>query len=133
MTGHRVGRKLTPPKLAQRRDEVLEYRHLAEETRDLKGPAEPEMCAPPRPQPLDPFSVEPDFARVGTHQAIDQVERRGLARSVRADECGNRPLPHAEGEIVDCAHTSEALLEMFHLHQDAAAGAVALDHARRRG
>src|SRR5207237_9495424 len=70
VTGHRVGRKLTPPKLAQRRDEVLEHRHLAEETRDLKGPAEPELCAPPRPQPHDPFSVEPDLRRLGTPTAI---------------------------------------------------------------
>src|SRR6266540_2117248 len=110
----------------QRRDEVLEHRHLPEEARDLERPPEPEMGAAPGVQAIDALPVEPDLAGVLAHHAVDQVEGGRLARAVLADQPGDRPLAHGEGEVVDGPEPAEALAQSLHLEERCGLGRPAV-------
>src|SRR3954465_1112180 len=76
--------ELPPRERAQRRDDVLEHGHVAEQARDLERPPDPDVRARPRAHPVDALAVEPDLARARAHHAVDEVERGRLARPVRA-------------------------------------------------
>ena len=114
VTCDRVRGQLAPREAAQRRDNVLEHRHLAEQARDLEGAAEPEVRALERRQPVDTPAVEAHTPTVGARQR------------------GDRALPHVEGEIVDRAEAAEALREPFDLEQYARLGWDGLAGPRRQ-
>src|SRR5262249_34553237 len=50
-----------------------------------------------------------DAAGVGLEQAADDVEQRGLAGAVRADDRDDLALPDRDGHVLDRAHPAEAL------------------------
>ena len=132
VTCNRVRGQLPPREGAQRRDNVLEHGHLAEQARDLEGAAEAEMRALERRQPVDALPVEADTPAVGAHHPGDQVERGGLAGAVRPDQRGDRALLHVEGEIVDRSEPAEALRKPLDLEQHARLGGHRLARARRQ-
>ena len=140
--GHRHDRP--PQRLAdlplRREHHVLEDGHLLQLAGDLKRPREPPVRDLVGLKPGNVLSVEPDRPRGGVDHPGDEVERRRLARPVRADESGERPPLDVEANVVDGGDTAELLPEPLHLEGRVsvrlASGAgfgVALDQLRRVG
>jgi hypothetical protein len=56
---------------------------------------------------VDAASVQQDFAAAGSETPGDQVEHRGLAGAVGADQAGDLALPDLERDGVDGGHPAE--------------------------
>ena len=57
--------------------------------------------------------AEPDLAGRRRNDRVDEVQRRGLAGAVRADEGMDFALLHVNGEVIDRNKALEALDEML--------------------
>src|SRR4029077_19792905 len=90
--------------------------------RDLEGAADAGTCNDVRRTAGDVAAVEPDPAGAWTHPACDQVEQRGLARPVGADDRVAVALVDLEVHGLDGAETAEALAQVLHLQEDLAPG-----------
>src|SRR5206468_3231891 len=95
-------------------DRLLD-REGGEEPGVLEGAPETE----PRPrlgaEAGDVLPVEDDAARVGSDEPRDEVEQRGLPRSVRADDAQDLPSVEIEGDIVDGRDATERSREIIDL------------------
>ena len=88
---------------------VFDERELAKRSRDLKRAGNALPADGVRSQAGDLGALETDRSVRGAQRAGNQVERRGLARPVRADEADNLPLTRLEGDLVDGEEPSETL------------------------
>src|SRR5439155_5794473 len=89
-----------------------------EQTDDLKAPGNP------RPDPLghrhegDVVVVEQDLAAIRLEMRADQIDERGLARAVRADQRQELALVHDEIETVAGLGFPELLTQIDGLEKD---------------
>src|SRR5665647_430829 len=111
-----VGEHGAPAGVRQWGNHVLLHRHVLEKARDLEGPAEPQVAALPRRHLVDPLTLEVDLAGVRSHAAGDQVEERGLARSVGSDQPGDGSLANDETGVVD-RHQAAEPLSLIHISE----------------
>src|SRR5207253_8902230 len=72
-----------------RADDVLDHRETREQTRQLVGASEPGVGSRRAPPALEPAALYGDPTGLGSDRAVDEVEERGLAGAVRADETGD--------------------------------------------
>src|SRR5262249_7397127 len=92
--------------------DVLEHRHAREDRRDLKAPRQPEPVDLVRREAVDVAAVQLDAAARHREPAADQVEQRGLARPVRADDSVARAAGGVERHAYDDAGRPEAFLDV---------------------
>src|SRR4029453_18560036 len=86
---------------------------LARKQREnLVGAREPEVHAPLRGHAQQLLSEQPDRAAVGGEIAGDQVEQRGLAGAVRADDQAPLARHHAQRHVLGCGQPAEPLAQM---------------------
>ena len=89
----------------QRQRDVVHDGVAREQGDDLVGARHAEMRAPAARHAGDVAVEQPDRAAVGRELAGDQVEQRGLAGAVRADD--QPPLARLDGEV-DAAGDAQA-------------------------
>ena len=91
--------------------DVVEHGEIPEERGDLEGAGEAQSGAGVRRQPGDILAEEKNAPRRRRQCPADQVEERGLARGVRADQ--GTPLARIDGQIyrIDGGEAPEALGE----------------------
>src|SRR5215472_16123046 len=106
---------------------VVEHGELRERAHDLEGARQAEAANLVGPEPDQPVATEADVAVVGEEEAGEQVENRGLPRSVRTDQPQHLALGHGEIEAADGEQSAEALLETRDFEK-----AHALRRTRRR-
>jgi hypothetical protein len=56
-------------------------------------------------------SVDQHGAGVWYLESSDDPQQRGLARAARPEQCGQRPLPHVERDVVKRGELAEALAD----------------------
>src|SRR5581483_7365031 len=71
-------------------------------------------------------------AAVRAQVASDQIEQRGFAGSVRADDGGDLPRVHAEGDIGHRAKAAEGFAQAGDLKHGAGLSAASTAHKGRR-
>src|SRR5438132_408619 len=117
----------------QAQKDVLQRRHLLEQRGELKRAHQAELDDPMRPPPGDVMAVEPDRSGRGREEPRQQVEARGLAGAVGADQADDLPLVDGEIEAVDRGQSPEVLAETARLeerHGQPAGLGVGADAAR---
>src|SRR5690606_2076927 len=95
------------PLVAGDEHEVFQDGHGFELPGDLKGPDQPKASDAMGREMIDALAVKPDLSLVGPEKAADDVEKRGLACSVGADQPGDRGPLHFKGASVDRADTAK--------------------------
>src|SRR3954466_5125504 len=95
------------------REHVLEQGELLEEADFLEGAGDAEPRALIRRQPDQVGLSEGERARVGLIDAGEEVQQRRLASAVRTDQPEDRPRKDVQGDVVQCAHPAEALIQLF--------------------
>src|SRR5271166_1970463 len=92
---------------------VFEDSHALEGQRHLIRAAD--ACATPlvRREPRDVLSVENNLPSVGSKTAGDQVENRGLARAIGAEDAQRLPFRDFEREMVRNLQRPETLRDIF--------------------
>ena len=96
------------PHVAAEHD-VVEHGHAAEQSDVLKGAGDAERGDARGPDPGHVPALEPDRAGIRPVEAADDVEHRGLAGAVRADDRGQPAAAHLERHVLDRAHAAEML------------------------
>ena len=77
-----------------------------------------------RPEPRDGAAVQQDLARIRRLEAREEVEERGLAGAVGADDPDELSRAHPEGNVVVGDEAAEALRDAAHVqHQGRAQSA----------
>src|SRR5262245_11259841 len=104
--------------------QVLRHRKLREHALDLQRAFDAEPADLVRLEPGDLATVEEDPAGVGREQAGYQVEERGLAGAVRADDRVQPPAGEAEAQVVDRGQSAEALGQSLGAQDRLAHGSV---------
>src|SRR5215211_1347217 len=89
--------------------DVLDGRHRLEEADVLERPRDAGLRDPVRARAGDVAVLEGDLARGGLVEAGEQVEERGLARPVRADDGDDRALRDVERHLADGEQAAERL------------------------
>ena len=97
---------------------VVRHRHAHERTHDLEGAAHAELADLVRLQAEDAAPIEQHVARARRDEAVQQVERRGLARAVGADDAEDHALADAEADVVDRLEAAEVLRQTAHFEDD---------------
>ena len=85
---------------------VLQHRHGGKQFDILERSADARLDGQQR-------IAEPDLAGRRRNDRVDEVQRRGLAGAVRADEGVDLALLHVNGEVIDRNKALEALDEML--------------------
>src|SRR5690242_8723682 len=80
--------------------DVLKHAHAAEETDVLKRACDAGCGNSVRAQTRDVASIETDGAGIRSIDAGDEIEKRGLAGTVRADDGDDGLARHAERNVV---------------------------------
>src|SRR5207302_11338188 len=93
----------------RRERDILQQREIAERPRDLKRAADALMAAAVHRQAADLGVVECNTAGAWRIKSCDAVERRALARSVRADQPEDLALLHGERHLVHGTQRPEPL------------------------
>ena len=83
----------------------------------LEGPGHARPADPVRREALHAVALEQDVAFLGVVEAADDVEGRGLARAVGADEPGDGPRGDPHGQVVDRRDPAEAHGHVLHVEQ----------------
>src|SRR5260221_9747916 len=96
----------------RQRDVVLE-RVLREERDDLVGAREAAVHAVVGREPADLFAEQLDGARIAREVAGEEIEERGLASAVRADDEPPFPGLNTQGNIGDRGQAAERLLQVL--------------------
>src|SRR5262249_8084776 len=105
------------PRLLDRDDEILDERQLREDARLLEGARQPgsgearRLGTPQRP------AREGDGTRLRPPVPSEQLEDRGPARAVRADERRDRPCRDDEAAVRHGGHAAEPLRQAACLEQ----------------
>src|SRR5262249_21370563 len=97
-----------PPGKA-REPHVLDPRQLSERARDLERARNALPADRVRGEPRDLAAAKADRARARPQRAGDQVERRALARAIRADQAQNLAFARFKRDLIDRQETAEAL------------------------
>src|SRR5690606_34304240 len=92
---------------------VLERRHVREDLQVLERAPDARGGEPVCRQSGEVASAEPDAARARQVDAGEQVQQRGLAGAVRADDRVHEPGRELEGEVLDGMHAAELLGQPF--------------------
>jgi len=92
-----------------RQQQVVDQRQFREGPRDLEGPPQPARQPAVRGIGGHVPPGKGDPARSGRHRPGQQVEHRGLARAVRADQAEDLALPHGQRHRIHGRHAAEAL------------------------
>ena len=109
-----LGHRLAAAAVARgerRHQDVLVHRHVAEELRHLERAADAARGDLVGTQAIGPLTVEADLAAVAAIEAGKEVDRRRLARTVRADEPADLAPPNRERQVVHRHDAAEALGE----------------------
>ncbi len=96
---------------------IFEHRHFSEGARYLEGPADaaPDALVSAFPRY---FSIgNPDRAGCGLQCAGNQVEERGLARAVRADQPDHLAPPQRHRHAIDRPQAAKLLYQVADLYQ----------------
>ena len=99
---------------------VFQERELAKRPWDLEGAGNASPTDRVRGKTCDVLALEADRSGRRAQVAGNQIERRALARAVRADQAQNFTLADFEGDLVDRQETAEALgqpLDCEHLQR----------------
>ncbi|MCY1368043.1 hypothetical protein D9M69_550020 [compost metagenome] len=96
---------------------VVEHREVREHAPVLEGTRQAALCELLRGQAGDVVAVEAHLPGIGLVQAGDEVEQRGLARTVRADHAQQFALAHLQVDGVDGREPAEAAHEAADLKQ----------------
>ena len=83
-------------------EHVLQRRHVVEQPDVLEGPRNPELCHHKALLAVDPAAVEMHLPFTRVEQARHHIEHRGLAGTIRADQCEDLTLVNGELEGVYC-------------------------------
>ena len=97
--------------------DVFQRGFVAEEPDVLEGPGHARPADPVRREALHAVALEQDVAFLGVVEAADDVEGRGLARAVGADEPGDGPRGDPHGQVVDRRDPAEAHGHVLHVEQ----------------
>ncbi len=81
--------------------DVVADAQLAEHGRFLRQVTEAEARAPMHGQAGNVLAIQHDAAGVGRHQPDDHVERRGLARTVRAEQPDDFAARYFQRQVFD--------------------------------
>src|SRR5262249_15066220 len=84
---------------------------LREQLIDLKGATEAEFHALVRAQMRDLLAIEKNSPPCRLQDASEQIDKRGLAGPIRADQCVPRAFLYAKGNSVCRNDAAEALQE----------------------
>ena len=79
---------------------MLLGRQVGKEPRDLEGPHQSLAHPADRTEPRYVLVRQHDGACIGTNLSGHQIDERGLAGAVRADQCEPRRLPACASEIL---------------------------------
>ncbi len=90
-------------------DHVVLDRQAGKRAHQLEGAADATPAHRVRREPIDALVPERDGALIGGEHPGDDVEQRGLARAVGADDGEDRALGHAEAHPVDREQAAEPL------------------------
>ena len=96
-------------------EDVLQYRHVAEEAQVLERARDPALDDEVRRQTGDVLAEEQDVPAVGRVHAGDQVEERRLAGAVRADQGDDAAGLDAEVHVLDRGDAAEGLEQLLDL------------------
>ena len=96
---------------------VLEHRQPLERPRDLRGSADAAVAAHVGRSLVSVLAAEADGAVVGTQVTGDEVEQRGLAGAVGADDAEGLALGNVEREVLHHLKRAEALREVDDFQQ----------------
>src|SRR5216683_562833 len=99
--------------------------------RQLEGAGEPAIDDAVRLEAADRLAVEDDAAGVGGDEAGEQVEERGLAGAVGAEDAGDLAGLEREGDVLHGGEAAEALGEALDLEERAHATASSARFLRR--
>ena len=99
--------------LAGHHHEVLPDSERSELVRDLERSEHPTGKEFVRFFGGDIFAVKNNFSRIGWVKSRDDVEQRGFARAVRADQSGNASPFNTKRGILDGVDAAEMLIEML--------------------
>src|SRR5271166_2024368 len=92
---------------------ILEDSHALERQRHLIRAADACAASAMRREPRDVVSVENDLPGVGSKTASNQVENRGLARAIGAEDAQRLALGDFEREMIRHLHRPEALRDVL--------------------
>jgi hypothetical protein len=95
--------------------DILQQGQVRERLQFLEGAPDAEVADPVGPHGEDVLPVEQDPAAVGSRVAGDQVEQRGLAGAVGADDAEDFAFLDLEGDILVGADAAESLAQMLDL------------------
>src|SRR5581483_1117637 len=93
---------------------VLEHRHAAEELRGLEGAAQAQTGDGAGLAADHGGAVEDDVALLRAVDAADDVEQRGLAGAVGADQAADLAAPHLQVDAFEHLHAAEADVKIAH-------------------
>jgi hypothetical protein len=98
-------------------EHVVEHGHVRAELEILERAGDPQAHHAVRRLAQEVLSLVAHSAGVRLVQARDDVERRGLAGAVRADQSRDLALLHREGDLVECVDPAEAPTDVVDLEQ----------------
>jgi hypothetical protein len=87
-----------------RDQQVVRDAQRAERLKPLEGASKPQAGSSADREPGDVPPQQHDAARAGTQLTADDVEQRGLARTVRPDQPDDRPRLDGERHIAQYGH-----------------------------
>ena len=95
-----------------RRDhEVFQHREVGKHARELERAREPAVVNFVRLASEDGLAVKPDFAAGVRVHARNDLEQRGLAGTVRANQSGNRATRDLDIHALERLHTAEIAVQ----------------------
>ena len=106
-----------PVQAQQREHDVVDEGLLREQGEDLVGPRKPEMHALLRRQLEQLLTEQLHRTGVGRKVARHQIEERGLAGAVRADDQPPLSRHHAERDLLRRGQAAKALVEADHFER----------------
>src|SRR5262245_52463784 len=101
--------------------DVVGDRHAREGAHDLEGAANAGGAHLVRPAAHHVAAVEQDLAGIGAQESVEQVEDRGLAGAVRADNAEDGARGDIEAHVLHRLEAAEALGQAAHRQQKSGA------------
>ena len=106
---------------------VLARSHAGKDAHQLEGPADPAAANPIRREADEVAARQAHAARIRPYVTGDEVENRGLARSVRPDQSQDLALVDGERKLIDRNQPAERLVQAGYREQRFAALVLAHD------
>ena len=123
--GDRVGRQLPRLGIGPGADigadhDIVRDRHAQERAHDLEGAADAGLAELVRLAAGHVAAVEQNFAGAGPQESVEQVEQRGLAGAVGADDAEDLVSPQLEADILHGLQSAEGARQVAHFEDDIA-------------